>query len=70
MEKCNYCNIEDLTCVAKRKIRKNQRMKVVIGTNMCNKNIYYLEIKPETMTGECIDINYCPFCGRKLGGTK
>lgn len=66
--KCKYCEIEEVGNEAIRKFRKNQRMTVCIGTNMHNKDIYYLEIKSKTMTGECIDIKYCPMCGRKLGG--
>lgn len=70
MGKCNYCNVDELTHEAKRKIRKNQNMKIVLGTNFFNKNIYYLEIIPERSNKEIIDIKYCPFCGRKLGKTK
>lgn len=70
MGKCNYCNVDELTHETKRKIRKNQNMKIVLGTNFFNKNIYYLEIIPERANKEIIDIKYCPFCGRKLGETK
>lgn len=65
--KCKFCEIDEIGNEAIRKIRKNQRMTVQIATNMHDKNIYYLKINPERMTGECIDIKYCPFCGRRLG---
>lgn len=64
---CKYCEIEEVGNEAKKAIRKNQRITIKIVTNMFNKNIYYLDVRPERMTGENININYCPFCGRKLG---
>lgn len=67
---CKFCEVDELTNEGQRKLRKNQRMTVFIGTNMLDKNIYYLEIKPTRMTGECISISYCPICGRKLGDGK
>lgn len=66
MGKCNYCNIDELTHEAKRKIRKNQRMEIYISTNFFHKDVYYLRILPARNTEETIDINFCPFCGRKL----
>ena len=66
VKKCKYCEIKNTENQAEREFRENQRITVVIGNNMHNRSIHYLEIIPKTMTGEYININYCPMCGRKL----
>ncbi len=48
---------------------KNQRMTVSIVTNMFNEDMYYLNIKSTCGTGECININYCPVCRKKIRRT-
>lgn len=64
---CKYCEIEKIGCEAIKAIRKNKRMNIQIITHMMDMDTYYLKVNPKGMTGECIDIKYCPFCGGKLG---
>ena len=64
---CRYCEIDNITNKAKRNIRKNQRVTMKIVRNVCDENFYYLSVDTKSYQKEVIDINYCPFCGRKLG---
>lgn len=63
---CKYCEILPSENLATRKMMKNKEITAEICVNMVNKNEYYLRIAPASISSRCININYCPMCGRKL----
>lgn len=66
---CKYCKISDkIHYEADRDIRNNQRIHMRILRHSSVENLYYLKLDIARMTGECIEIKYCPFCRKKAGG--
>ena len=65
---CKYCEMDYVGNVSKKPLRNRKSLKVQIVTNAFNENLYYLNILPERASSESISINYCPMCGKRLGG--
>ena len=64
---CKYCEMDYVGNTAKKTLKNRKEMKVQIVTNAFNEKLYYLNIIPERASAVCIQIKYCPMCGRKLG---
>ena len=64
---CKYCEIKQSEDSATRKMMKNKEIIVDICINAVNRKDYYLHIASAGVSKRCININYCPICGKKLG---
>lgn len=64
---CKYCEMDYVGNTAKKSLKNRKEMKVQIVTNAFNEKLHYINILPERASGVCIEIKFCPMCGRKLG---